>query len=931
MTMQWTEVARRIDRWLDSAEAEPRLDAGQRASLAWIAQRIGQHGVVLADEVGTGKTRIACALVHAVVEAGGRAAVVVPHGLMHQWRTESGALGEGRPAPRELTTLTAFFDADDADATWAERSPDPDRPEWWLISHGFQVPRVGTNAKEWRVALPELVKAHLASKDERGDRRTRSGKLLAQLAERTSSRWKGMGAIARAIAPRVRGQTALRSRIEALPPLDLIDDDSQALKAAFTGHGEGRQISEILLGHWLGAFDLIVIDEAHKSRGHVDEDGNATAGATATVLARLVDHILRASPDGRRLCMTATPMELALEQWLDLLARARCGLDEATGHRVVHDLHEAAQHAAVAPDEEARLDRLCHASRAFTKVLARYVTRRRRLDDPTIRRFAAAAPASDGRPHPHRRIEPVRIPWAPAGSTADAPWFDVLFAAECMSQSARGLPLATTKAWPRSVRDAYTKLAQGHVSVDLLEPGAELPLPASGEVAEHTHGKLARTAYWYAQLEGARRRIAEEARGGLDPDTEHPRILAAVQEIERWTEQGEKVLAFGVFRHPLRLLTRVLGVRHALRMADAGRPLAHAVHDDRELNGLLGRQLERLRAERMLTRGLATGGLGDARRVLAECNRAYRNLRDIVRTTTTSTLHDWQADRRLLAGVALSSDLRDAILDHLATFVIDDFLAEGSEADLHGAERRERIEALSAQFRDERLLPLLEDADDETDTDARLEAREQALRAALLDTPGRQSEHARLLHGETDWASRVNLQAAFNRPNASPRVLVAQSQVGREGLNLHEACRVVVQFHAEWNPAILEQQIGRVDRKRSLWEQRAERWLQDGCRGEPPRIEVRQLVFEGTYDAFKWDRVRRRQRVFDASLFGSLLDAAAWERVPAHRRRDLVEAAPSFNPDPRAPSASVESASVSVPVTTQAVDQPAGTRAEEPA
>jgi hypothetical protein len=62
-------------------------------------------------------------------------------------------------------------------------------------------------------------------------------------------------------------------------------------------------------------------------------------------------------------------------------------------------------------------------------------------------------------------------------------------------------------------------------------------------------------------------------------------------------------------------------------------------------------------------------------------------------------------------------------------------------------------------------------------------------------------------------------------------VLVAQSQVGREGLNLHESCRIVIQFHAEWNPAVLEQQIGRVDRKGSRWEQLAQAWLEGRTEG----------------------------------------------------------------------------------------------------
>jgi len=77
------------------------------------------------------------------------------------------------------------------------------------------------------------------------------------------------------------------------------------------------------------------------------------------------------------------------------------------------------------------------------------------------------------------------------------------------------------------------------------------------------------------------RRIHEE----LDPDAEHPRILAAVKEIERWTLQREKVLVFGVFLRPLRLLRDVLNVRDVLRAADARRPIAHAVHTDPSLDG----------------------------------------------------------------------------------------------------------------------------------------------------------------------------------------------------------------------------------------------------------------------------------------------------------------------------------------------------------
>jgi hypothetical protein len=74
------------------------------------------------------------------------------------------------------------------------------------------------------------------------------------------------------------------------------------------------------------------------------------------------------------------------------------------------------------------------------------------------------------------------------------------------------------------------------------------------------------------------------------------------------------------------------------------------------------------------------------------------------------------------------------------------------------------------------------------------------------------------------------LAGISRRPSQARRISLGASRpevrVGREGLNLHESCRIVVQFHAEWNPAVIEQQIGRVDRKGSRCEQLAQAWLE---------------------------------------------------------------------------------------------------------
>ena len=903
MSFSWVRAASALRKLVAEDGSMPReeqhLDDGQRASLTWIAKRLPQSGVVLADEVGTGKTRIACAVVHAVLEAGGRAAVVVPHGLMHQWIAESRKLRASSPAPKELTTLTKFLREVSAnEASGKDFSPRPDEPEWWLISHGFRAPLVRSNSDPWRAALPAFVGLHLASRAERDDGRTRIGKLQREIenARASSWRWNGMARIASEVAPRVRGRRDLRKRIKRLPPLNVSSRNNNALLAQFGNSGDGRPLTEELMGLWLGEFDLLVIDEAHKGRGEVDVADPALGAASGTVLARLVDALLTQPNTGRRLCLTATPMELELSQWLDLLGRARSGIDRARGSQVVKHLRDAARRAAVAPDEGSRLDELCVAARDFTKTLAPHVTRRRRDEDPLVTSFRAGAALPDGLSHPYRRLQRVQIGWTDTVGQ-NSPWLDVLFAAECMSQSVRGLTLKDTADWPRAVRDAYTKLSAGHVSLDLSETSEPLRVPDPDVVDDHTRRKIARAAYWYRRLRDGRKRVIEglpPVNGAeVNPDAEHPRIHAAVKEIERWTLEREKVLVFGVFLRPLRILRDVLNVRHALRAADASRPIAHGVHTDPGLLGIAFRQLERLRVEGGLSGRLAAGNGAEMRRALADSHKAYKRLRRKARKRAKKSVAAWRTNPTLLGGAPIDRKLEGALADHLISFVLDDFLATTSESD---EVTHERFDALTAKFVEEWLRPLLVELGDEDVDEEQAMLRQEALRALLEDDDGRQSFHARLLQGDTGWETRRYLQAAFNRRGASPWALIAQSQVGREGLNLHKSCRVVVQFHAEWNPAVLEQQIGRVDRKGSLWEQCAQEWLKGNRTGPPPFVEVRQLVFEGTYDAFQWDRVMRRQLVFDASLFGSLLPADAWHRVPSDRVQDLLEAAPSFRP-----------------------------------
>jgi predicted nuclease of restriction endonuclease-like (RecB) superfamily len=160
-------------------------------------------------------------------------------------------------------------------------------------------------------------------------------------------------------------------------------------------------------------------------------------------------------------------------------------------------LQQATREAAISPDEATRLEALCKASNAFTKLLRPHVTRRRRSEDELIQTIKTVQtsdqdPQLKG-PHPHRNIRPLRVSWTDPSVRASA-WIDVLFAAECMSHAARGL---TGDDIGHSLKSAYTKLCNGHVSGDFDitesdDDGDEALDAAADQADERTREKIAR-------------------------------------------------------------------------------------------------------------------------------------------------------------------------------------------------------------------------------------------------------------------------------------------------------------------------------------------------------------------------------------------------------------------------------------------------------
>jgi ERCC4-related helicase len=70
--------------------------------------------------------------------------------------------------------------------------------------------------------------------------------------------------------------------------------------------------------------------------------------------------------------------------------------------------------------------------------------------------------------------------------------------------------------------------------------------------------------------------------------------------------------------------------------------------------------------------------------------------------------------------------------------------------------------------------------------------------------------NVRLANGEVPQAARRRLMLAFNAP-FFPEILIASSVLG-EGVDLHLDCRYVVHHDLAWNPSTIEQRTGRVDR-----------------------------------------------------------------------------------------------------------------------
>lgn len=843
------------------------LDAGQIDGLKALAASMRNHGAVLADEVGMGKTRIAVALALAVKRSGGRVAIVVPPVVAPQWREEIIKAGEScKDILRSFDGLMREYETDGA-----ARMDDA----LVILSHRFGDVRAQTAGKRWRADLLKLIVRH-------ADRKIRKGCRLAQ------RRMPGVDLAAREIMKQADGCRLAKASVEAIVQ-EFRDLDSRFELDDFSSNRFANQSSELkllerTLGLALGPFDLVIIDEAHKSRS---EWGKLSALLDRVILPR--------GKTCRRLGLTATPVELDVSQWKNTLKRV-CMPD-----RVWMSIEPAVlefRAAAEAVRRRWRTDETAHnrymaAAAKFQAGLAAWVVRRDKRRDETIMLFDKRSPSGVS----YRREHSIEIQ---AGDLSPG-WRRVVFAAEALSvigQAAAGSTAA--RAWltisnghgVAGVIDKLTKNRRAENSLheddeaerqqtaaDRAEDGVE----ASAELSAEQYGlhKRKQRADWWKNA------LSAPFADGPESLYEHPVLSAVIDEIENYTRTGEKVLVFGRFTQPMRVLTDLLNARALLRAVRDGTPWPQETtsDDDQDVLRVAARQLnvdyDRQRVDDILTNAY----------------KAFETHRQALRNHVLALIESGATDQTALLQAIANDKDPSAIVTPLAR-AAEPFLRE--ETSGSKISREAVVEALG-QVTD----ALRERGEGRPQDDDKLDAMSAKalwarLREGLIEEYGSpRASFARMLYGQTSPSTRRLVQLAFNRSKSEPHVLIAQSMVGREGLNLHESCRVVILLHLEWNPGVVEQQIGRVDRKNSHWSRLLQKAVDSGK--EMPRIEIRPVIFRGTYDEHHWSVLSRRWDEQRSQLHGLIASDSDRENLTDDERRlllSLEERSPDFWPKP---------------------------------
>jgi hypothetical protein len=852
-----------------------------------------QPGVILADEVGMGKTYVALAVAASVVEAtnGERPVVVmVPPSVQEKWPREWDVFR--RTCLRKTSNIRATSSAITHPAPFFQLLDDPRarRKHIIFLTHGAL-----TNALSDPYTRLAIIRRALGRKRLERERRAfprwaarilpgapafRHEGLVTNLVERTPRHWRAElrragydpgddpvpDAVLRAL-PRVD----LDPLIEALGHLPLrtgprVDDHLRRTRQAVAN--ALKEVWRDCLREAQLDLPLLILDEAH----HLKNPWTRFASLFASPEA---DDDVRGPFAGvfdRMLFLTATPFQLGHHELIEVLRRFTAvrwedGIDRPTYEADIALLDRsltAAQTSALRLDRA--WDRLTVADLADFNGMDWWNTELPDTASETLRSIADRVHDTHGR---MQEAEKLLRPWVVRHVRPDRdarrvvlPGRDIL---EGKKGAGRGLEVSGPAVLPFLLAARVQALVaddSSHAGIrsrayfaEGLASSFEAYLDTrrrqstqaldGGEEAVGEDVLLSRETAWYLrQLDQA---LPADRDAAL---REHPKIAAtAKRTLELWKE-GEKVVVFCFYIRTGRALRA--HISHALR-AELIREGARKLGLDPRKRTLVAAEIERFAdlffdPKSPVTR--AATGLVEEHFVGLRLNREDRTqgvdvVRRFLRTPSFLVRYvDLGAGDRVAA-------LHSAFARHDASGrTLTEKIGAFGKLLAHSVpeERAELLDAL------QRIHTGTIAATNESLFDG-----EAAERRTIVP-------NVRLANGEVERAARRRLMLAFNTP-FFPDVLVSSSVMG-EGVDLQIDCRHVIHHDLDWNPSVLEQRTGRLDRLGSKAE----------VTGRP--IVVYEPYLEGTQDEKQFRVVKDRERWFNVVMGERLaLDEAATDRL----------------------------------------------------
>jgi ERCC4-related helicase len=823
--------------------------ARQFRTVVEILRRLAsQPGIVLADEVGMGKTFVALgvAMVAALADRGRRPVVVmVPSSLHEKWPRDFDVFRSLVVRQEEDKGLRAeaansgleFFRLLDNDARA--------RPHIIFLKHGaFHVQNIdhwvrlalikramhGTHLGERRSALPRFAASLLRTKSS-----YRDPELFFKLLQTPNRDWLEV------INAHYEGRPDLRLNDDPIPvavqkilestdlDVEALRDRLKAMPARESGSLEERlentrlAINEVLRDMWPSTIarakfrsPLLILDEAH----HLKNPATRLASLFVADDAQEDAQTIAGALDGafeRMLFLTATPFQLGHGELLNVISRFRGiawkSMDRYTkeqfeaDHGQLQAVLDRAQHRAGEldtrwqsirqEDVNGSENQLRNLEDWWSEVSQKEAEQPERLQ-VVMRAFEEARKAmKEGEVHLRkwviRHLRDRKLP------RVDIPRRSRLVGAAILpgADGNGGLPVADDALLPF-----------------LLAARAEAVYVRAGERAGRATFAEGLASCYEAFLDTRKHaKVDEEANGQELPNervnryverlvrllpshsayARHPKIAPLIARVLELWAQGEKVVVFCHYQETGRAIVRHLSSAMQARLwADAAQRLGldkerarKAVTDFGARFDTDGGMREPLDAE-LTTRLAPFPELGEAER---------DRIRDVVRRFVRTPLFVARYfDIKAKSG---EGALRTALESRDGSGVS---LGEKIDAFLWFIAKR-----CSPQERDQ-YLSALNRIQPGIRGELQLDVDDDLTQLSGVDV----MPNIRLANGLVRQETRQRLMLAFNTP-FFPEVLVASSVLA-EGVDLHLNCRFLVHHDLSWNPSTLEQRTGRVDR-----------------------------------------------------------------------------------------------------------------------